>query len=120
LSRIESVVAGIAERLSNRTDRGEVASYIPELARTPIDQFGMAVFTADGETIPSPAMRKRPSPSRAFRRYSRSPWRSARLATGSGTGSAANRPATPSIQLSSWNMSRASRATPSSMRARSP
>ncbi len=51
MSKIESVVARVAERLLNRTDRGEVASYIPELARVPIDQFGMAVFTADGETI---------------------------------------------------------------------
>jgi glutaminase len=51
LSRIESVVAGIAERMSERTDRGEVATYIPELARTPVDQFGIAVFTADGEMI---------------------------------------------------------------------
>lgn len=51
MSKIESVVAAIAERLSARTNRGEVASYIPELAHVPIDQFGMAVFTAEGETI---------------------------------------------------------------------
>ncbi len=51
MSKIESVVAAIAERLSARTSRGEVASYIPELAHVPIDQFGMAVFTAEGETI---------------------------------------------------------------------
>ena len=51
MSKIESVVARVAERLSDRTDRGAVATYIPELARVPIDQFGIAVFTADGETI---------------------------------------------------------------------
>ncbi|ACK52607.1 Glutaminase [Methylocella silvestris BL2] len=46
---IESVVAEIAESLSRRTDRGKVATYIPELARVPIDQFGIAVFMADGK-----------------------------------------------------------------------
>jgi glutaminase len=51
LSSIESVVAEIAERLSGRADRGKVATYIPELARVPIDQFGMAVSTADGKMI---------------------------------------------------------------------
>ncbi len=51
MSSIELVVARIVERLSDAKERGKVATYIPELARVPIDQFGIAVFTADGETI---------------------------------------------------------------------
>lgn len=51
MSNIETVVARIAERLSALTTRGKVASYIPELASVPIDQFGIAVFTAEGQMI---------------------------------------------------------------------
>ena len=51
MSNIETVVARIAERLSALTTRGKVASYIPELASVPLDQFGIAVFTAEGQMI---------------------------------------------------------------------
>ncbi|MBA4788597.1 MAG: glutaminase [Pseudomonadota bacterium] len=49
MPRLETVVEEIAERMRSREERGKVASYIPELAKVPLDQFGMAVFTADGE-----------------------------------------------------------------------
>lgn len=49
LVKLDSVVEEIAARMRARPERGKVASYIPELAKVPLDQFGMAVFTADGE-----------------------------------------------------------------------
>lgn len=51
MPNLKSVVAEIAEVMMAREERGKVASYIPELAKVPIDQFGIAVFTADGEMI---------------------------------------------------------------------
>ncbi len=51
MPNIETVVQDIAERMMSRTERGKVASYIPELAKVPIDQFGIAVFTADGQMV---------------------------------------------------------------------
>ncbi|MEP9377620.1 glutaminase [Aquabacter sp. CN5-332] len=51
MPNLASVVGEIAQRMTARDERGKVASYIPELAKVPIDQFGIAVFTADGETI---------------------------------------------------------------------
>ena len=43
------VVAEIAEAMRKRTDRGEVATYIPELARVDPGAFGLAVIDADGQ-----------------------------------------------------------------------
>ncbi|GGF66210.1 glutaminase [Azorhizobium oxalatiphilum] len=48
---LTSVVEDIAADLSTRVERGQVASYIPMLAQVPIGQFGIAVTTAEGETI---------------------------------------------------------------------
>ncbi|HQS48304.1 MAG: glutaminase [Pseudomonadota bacterium] len=48
---LRQVVADIAADMAQRTDRGAVASYIPELAKVPLDQFAIAVTTADGEMI---------------------------------------------------------------------
>lgn len=45
---LASVVADIAEEMRARTDRGDVASYIPELARVDPNAFGLAVVDADG------------------------------------------------------------------------
>ena len=42
------VVAEIADEMRQRTDRGEVARYIPELARVDAGAFGLAVIDADG------------------------------------------------------------------------
>jgi len=45
---LDTVVAEIADEMRRRTDRGTVASYIPELARSDPQQFGLAVVAADG------------------------------------------------------------------------
>jgi glutaminase len=41
-------VSEIADEMARRTDRGEVASYIPELARVDPNSFGLAVIDAHG------------------------------------------------------------------------
>lgn len=46
---LAEVVAEIAEEMRVRADRGDVATYIPELARVSADQFGIAVIDNDGE-----------------------------------------------------------------------
>ncbi|GAB4067932.1 glutaminase [Ancylobacter sonchi] len=46
---LKTVVADIAEEMRTRPDRGEVATYIPELAGVDPNQFGMAVIDAEGE-----------------------------------------------------------------------
>ena len=45
---LDAVVSEITEDMRQRTDRGEVASYIPELARVDARSFGLAVIDADG------------------------------------------------------------------------
>jgi glutaminase len=45
---LEVVVKEIAEEMRQRPDRGEVASYIPELARVDANAFGLAVIDSDG------------------------------------------------------------------------
>lgn len=47
-SLLEQVVREIADEMAQRTDRGEVASYIPELARVDAKAFGLVVADADG------------------------------------------------------------------------
>lgn len=42
------IVSEIVEEMRQRTDRGEVASYIPELARVDPKAFGLAVIDAEG------------------------------------------------------------------------
>ena len=46
---LKTVVEEIATEMRSRLDRGEVASYIPELARVDPAAFGLAVIDADGE-----------------------------------------------------------------------
>ncbi|MBZ0148830.1 MAG: glutaminase [Pseudorhodoplanes sp.] len=46
---LDQVVKEIAAEMAQRTDRGEVASYIPELARVDARSFGLAVIDADGQ-----------------------------------------------------------------------
>jgi glutaminase len=48
LPDLEIVVKEIAEEMRLRPDRGEVATYIPELARADANAFGLAVIDADG------------------------------------------------------------------------
>ena len=50
---LQSVVRDIAEEMTARKDRGEVASYIPELARVDLKNFGIAVIAADGQIATS-------------------------------------------------------------------
>jgi glutaminase len=45
---LETVVKEIAEEMARRPDRGEVATYIPELGRIDPKAFGLAVIEADG------------------------------------------------------------------------
>jgi glutaminase len=45
---LQQVVSEIAEEMRERPDRGEVATYIPELARVDPKHFGIAVIDADG------------------------------------------------------------------------
>jgi glutaminase len=45
---LDQIVKEIAEEMAQRPDRGEVATYIPELARIDPKHFGIAVIDADG------------------------------------------------------------------------
>ncbi|MCX7319198.1 MAG: glutaminase [Hyphomicrobiales bacterium] len=45
---LQSVVTEIAAEMAQRPDRGEVASYIPELANVDPNQFALVVVDADG------------------------------------------------------------------------
>lgn len=45
------VVKDITEEMRERTDRGEVATYIPELARVDPKAFGLAVIDAEGRVV---------------------------------------------------------------------
>ena len=45
---LQTVVTEIAEEMAQRPDRGEVATYIPELANVDPNQFALVVVDADG------------------------------------------------------------------------
>ena len=53
MSNLQRVVQEIADEIRKRTDRGQVASYIPELARVDPNAFGLAVVEADGNVAAS-------------------------------------------------------------------
>lgn len=46
---LDSIVGEIVDEMRQRTDRGDVAGYIPELARVSASRFGLAVIDADGK-----------------------------------------------------------------------
>ncbi len=48
MPQLDAVVKDIADEMRRRSDRGEVASYIPELARVDPAAFALAVVDADG------------------------------------------------------------------------
>jgi glutaminase len=48
VSNLDRVVTEIAEEMRQRPDRGEVASYIPELARVDARSFGLVVVDSEG------------------------------------------------------------------------
>jgi glutaminase len=45
---LDTVVHDIADQITRRTDRGNVATYIPELARVDVKTFGLVVIDAAG------------------------------------------------------------------------
>ena len=51
MEKLSEVVGEIAARMVKRTDRGEVATYIPELACVHPQQFGIAVADLDGNMV---------------------------------------------------------------------
>src|ERR1700737_4405963 len=51
LTDLDEAVREIAAEMAARTVRGEVASYIPELAHVDVRAFGMAVVEADGRVV---------------------------------------------------------------------
>jgi glutaminase len=48
MPNLDHVVSEIAEEMRLRPDRGDVATYIPELARVGPEAFGLAVVDAEG------------------------------------------------------------------------
>lgn len=48
MASLERIVQDIADEIRERSDRGVVASYIPELARVRADAFGLAVVDSEG------------------------------------------------------------------------
>lgn len=48
---LETVLSALAEEMAARPDRGEVASYIPQLGKIDPQRFGIAVALADGRVI---------------------------------------------------------------------
>jgi glutaminase len=53
VTNLDRVVSEIADEMRQRTDRGEVATYIPELARADAKAFGIAVIDVDGRVAAS-------------------------------------------------------------------
>ncbi|WP_147079403.1 glutaminase [Methylobacterium haplocladii] len=51
MPNLNDVVSEIAEEMRRRPDRGEVATYIPELARADRQAFGIAVIGNDGQVV---------------------------------------------------------------------
>lgn len=49
MPKLDRVISEIADDMMRRTDRGQVATYIPELARVSPAHFGIAVVDADGK-----------------------------------------------------------------------
>ncbi|HEY1124230.1 MAG TPA: glutaminase [Sphingobium sp.] len=48
---LQPIVDRIVATMAAETERGTVATYIPGLANVPLDSFGMAIVTADGDLI---------------------------------------------------------------------
>jgi glutaminase len=51
LSKLEPIVKEIVDEMRQMPDRGEVASYIPELARVDPKSFGLVVIDAEGKVF---------------------------------------------------------------------
>jgi glutaminase len=50
-ARLEAVLQKIAANIAARSDRGQPADYIPQLAAADLSRFGIAVATADGDLV---------------------------------------------------------------------
>jgi glutaminase len=119
MPELRQVVREIAEEMATRPDRGEVASYIPELARVDARAFGLVVIDAEGN-VAAGGHSEVPFSIQSISKVFTSLSRSARRAIDSGTGSGASRPALHSTPSCNSNTSAVSRAIRSSMQARSP
>ena len=53
MSDLDAAVREIAAEMKQRTDRGNVADYIPELARVDAKAFGLAVVDVEGRVSAS-------------------------------------------------------------------
>ncbi len=51
MSELEDVLQGLAREMAERTDRGQVATYIPQLGKVDPAKFGIAVATNDGRVL---------------------------------------------------------------------
>ena len=51
MADLATILAEIADGMAKATERGRVASYIPELASVDPGRFGIAVATADGQVL---------------------------------------------------------------------
>lgn len=51
INDLQTIVSEIADEMRAATDRGAVATYIPELANVDPNQFAIAIVTADGQTV---------------------------------------------------------------------
>lgn len=51
MAELAGIIAEIAERMGEAKERGDVATYIPELAKVDPGQFGIAVATVDGQVL---------------------------------------------------------------------
>jgi glutaminase len=50
---LQRILDDITDRIADETERGHVATYIPELAKADLNSFGMAVVPIAGETVVS-------------------------------------------------------------------
>lgn len=48
---LQDILTQVHEKIASRADRGEVATYIPELANVDPNQFGLAVALANGQLL---------------------------------------------------------------------
>ena len=51
MAELAAILAELAEAMARAPDRGQVASYIPELAKVDPGRFGLAVATVDGQVL---------------------------------------------------------------------
>ncbi|RUU49118.1 glutaminase, partial [Mesorhizobium sp. M7A.T.Ca.TU.009.01.1.1] len=50
-SKLDQALAEVAAEMADRTDRGDVASYLPQLGKVDPKKFGIAAVTNDGHVL---------------------------------------------------------------------